>query len=284
MLPGFGSLDERFVHNPDGTVSDQATGLMWAEQDNGHDLSWGEAVIYCRTYQSGQYLDWRLPHPEELRTLKGAVDHADWGTSTSKARGILNSIISSPYSYWTSKLDDFKTYNVFSFAGCDTRTSPPSHKLDCRVLPVRGASALVVQDDGTIVTYSNGTVLHRQSRLMWQNKTSYISVNWKYANLYRKHMRGKNIEPLLTHNSKSFLDMIMNHPKNDHYSDWRIPTKKEMKILYRHPRSFIRSYESVWCYDASGYPAAFNLKSGRTTHRDLSRSSNMCVILVRDNK
>ena len=56
---------ERFVKNPDGTVSDTKTGLTWAEGD-GRDLDYSAAVEYCA--RGG----WRMPTKEELLGLYAA--------------------------------------------------------------------------------------------------------------------------------------------------------------------------------------------------------------------
>jgi hypothetical protein len=61
--------EERFVENPDGTVSDTKTKLMWAAQDNGRNISWENAKSYCENYNGGGYTDWRMPTQKELAGL-----------------------------------------------------------------------------------------------------------------------------------------------------------------------------------------------------------------------
>jgi hypothetical protein len=63
------SEEKRFISNPDGTVLDTRTGLMWAAHDNGGAATWKEAKKYCENYAGGGYKDWRMPTVEELRTL-----------------------------------------------------------------------------------------------------------------------------------------------------------------------------------------------------------------------
>jgi hypothetical protein len=60
------SSETRFIVNDNGTVSDTATGLMWAAHDNGVSTTWKEAKEYCENYHGGGYTDWRMPTVDEL--------------------------------------------------------------------------------------------------------------------------------------------------------------------------------------------------------------------------
>ena len=52
-----------------GYWTDPSTGLMWAGKDNGKDVSWKNAVKYCRDRRLAGYSDWRLAKLAELRTI-----------------------------------------------------------------------------------------------------------------------------------------------------------------------------------------------------------------------
>ncbi len=61
-----------FVNNGDGTITDEATGLMWAQADSGTGLNWSEALAWVQTQNAANYLghnDWRLPNPKELHSI-----------------------------------------------------------------------------------------------------------------------------------------------------------------------------------------------------------------------
>lgn len=58
-----------FADNGDGTVSDSATGLMWAQYDSGEGLNWGQALAYCEHLNLSNYSDWRLPTIKELNSI-----------------------------------------------------------------------------------------------------------------------------------------------------------------------------------------------------------------------
>ena len=58
-----------FLDNGDGTVTDNATGLMWSQDDNGEHLYWEEALAYAETATVADYDDWRLPNIKELQSI-----------------------------------------------------------------------------------------------------------------------------------------------------------------------------------------------------------------------
>ena len=67
----------RFLHNGDGTVTDNCTGLMW-EQDTGNagsPLSFCGALAYCDNLTLATHDDWRPPNVRELSSI------ADYGRS-----------------------------------------------------------------------------------------------------------------------------------------------------------------------------------------------------------
>ena len=53
--------------------TDPSTSLMWANKDNGHDVSWKNAMKYCRELRLSGKPDWRL---SSLNELKGIYDKA----------------------------------------------------------------------------------------------------------------------------------------------------------------------------------------------------------------
>jgi Protein of unknown function (DUF1566) len=57
---------ETLVH---GYWLDPSTGLIWAGRDNGKDVSWKNAVKYCRNLRLTGYSDWRLPTIDELQGI-----------------------------------------------------------------------------------------------------------------------------------------------------------------------------------------------------------------------
>lgn len=77
-----------FVDNKDGTVSDQATGLMWTRADSGRAMNWGQALAFAENLNCAGYTDWRLPNVKELHTLVDYTRAPDARTSYTRAPAI----------------------------------------------------------------------------------------------------------------------------------------------------------------------------------------------------
>ncbi|WP_413698865.1 DUF1566 domain-containing protein [Psychromonas sp. KJ10-10] len=58
-----------FVKNNDGTVTDQATGLMWRQSDDGNRRDWQTAMADAQSSTLAGYDDWRLPNIKELQSI-----------------------------------------------------------------------------------------------------------------------------------------------------------------------------------------------------------------------
>ncbi|MBN1991763.1 MAG: DUF1566 domain-containing protein [Anaerolineae bacterium] len=58
-----------FIDNGNETITDNATGLMWQQDDSGKGLNWAEALTYCESLDNAGYTDWRLPNAKELQSI-----------------------------------------------------------------------------------------------------------------------------------------------------------------------------------------------------------------------
>lgn len=97
-----------FVDNGNGTITDNATGLMWMQDDNASGISWEEALSYAEGKEFAGYSDWRLPDVKELQSI---VDYTRSPTTSNSAA--INSLfhctqitneageVDYPY-YWSS--------------------------------------------------------------------------------------------------------------------------------------------------------------------------------------
>ncbi len=95
--------------NGDNTVTDNATGFMWQQDDNGEGVNWDSALGYCEDLSLGDYTDWRLPNAKELQSI---VDYTESPDTTGfaaldsdyfNATQILNEAGEEDYGYyWTS--------------------------------------------------------------------------------------------------------------------------------------------------------------------------------------
>ncbi|MCP5092630.1 MAG: DUF1566 domain-containing protein [Gammaproteobacteria bacterium] len=57
------------IDNADGTITDNASGLMWDQTDSGSGLNWEDALAYAEAATTGGYDDWRLPNVKELQSI-----------------------------------------------------------------------------------------------------------------------------------------------------------------------------------------------------------------------
>ncbi|MCP4164839.1 MAG: DUF1566 domain-containing protein [Chloroflexi bacterium] len=99
------------VDNGDGTISDSAKELMWAQSDSGAGLNWEQALAWVEQGNAENYLgydDWRLPDAKELQSI---VDYSRSPATSSSAAidplftaiSITNEAGKSDYpAYWSS--------------------------------------------------------------------------------------------------------------------------------------------------------------------------------------
>ncbi len=93
-----------FVDNGDSTITDNATGLMWAQNDSNAGMNWEDALAYAENSNYAGYNDWRLPNVKELQAIvdySGVFPVID--TTIFKITGITNEAGNADYPYfWTS--------------------------------------------------------------------------------------------------------------------------------------------------------------------------------------
>jgi hypothetical protein len=68
----YGSFNNHFVDNKDGTVTDKSTGLMWQKSGTLNSLEYKEAkkhIGHLNIERFAGYSDWRLPNVEQLASL-----------------------------------------------------------------------------------------------------------------------------------------------------------------------------------------------------------------------
>jgi len=75
----------QFIDNDDGTIIDNATGLMWEQGDSEVALNWEEALAWAQQKNGENYLgfsNWRLPNVKELQSI---VDYTRSPATTNSA-------------------------------------------------------------------------------------------------------------------------------------------------------------------------------------------------------
>ncbi|MDM8539016.1 DUF1566 domain-containing protein [Desulfobacterales bacterium HSG17] len=73
--------DHQFI-NPDGTVTDIKTGLMWQQMGTTAPMNWKDALAQCENMNLAGYTDWRLPSINELLSIS---DFNLWNPALNKS-------------------------------------------------------------------------------------------------------------------------------------------------------------------------------------------------------
>lgn len=121
--------ENKLVNNSDGTITDEATGLMWSQTDSGKGMDWEAALAYAQTQNAANYLgynDWRLPNVKELQSVvdynyaPDAADPAFDGPALDpmfSVSEITNEAGNKDYPYyWTSTSARFQSSGDFYYA------------------------------------------------------------------------------------------------------------------------------------------------------------------------
>ncbi|MEM7828109.1 MAG: DUF1566 domain-containing protein, partial [Candidatus Aenigmatarchaeota archaeon] len=225
-----------FTVNPDGTVFDNNTWLMWQQQDDGVTRTWDEAKSYCDGLTLGGYSDWRLPEKKELESIinygkyNPAIDlsvfpgtHPDnyWSSTIATCEPKQ-----AWYVHFGSGMDiwDNSTQRIFYGGNLNyIYTSSPFY-----VRCVRGGPLLF----GDFNDSGNGTVTDFKTGLMWQQDET-------------RDRRGK-IKLMKWGDSLSYCEGL----SLGGYSDWRVPNIRELLSLIDEPalRTFFPNLQeaSYW--------------------------------------
>jgi len=113
-----------------GALVDTKTGLMWAMQDNGTDISWPGGEKFCEASGLAGFHDWRMPTREELATL-----YSLQAAETSEYYIQLQVKITA-CCQWAIDTDGPKV-GSFDFEYGNRDWGYPMSTVDARVLPVR---------------------------------------------------------------------------------------------------------------------------------------------------
>jgi hypothetical protein len=198
-----------FTDNGNGTVTDNITGLMWQQQDDGATHNWYQATgtfdgdynsdtkNVCAELTTGGYSDWRLPTKKELITI---VDYSKTYPTPSIDAVFLQT---QTQPYWTST--EHSQYSAagwqISFYNGDAAAQWKHVSTSMYIRCVRGD-----QTSQSLSDSGNNTVTDSRTGLMWQQTESGA---FTYA---------------------AALDHC-NTSTHATYSDWRLPNIKELESL-----------------------------------------------------
>jgi len=241
----YSSNSPNYTDNGDGTITDQMTGLMW-QKDPGSKKTYAQAVEDAGSLTLAGYDDWRLPSIKELYSLIlfSGIDPSGYsGQDTSGLTPFIDSVFDFEYGdpsvgeriidsqfatstlYVDTTMNGDETMFGVNFAdgrikGYGTGPMPGSNSgKTFFTLYVRGNP-----DYGTnrFVDNGNGTVSDTSTGLMWlQQDSGFFAVgdrgdgalSWEQALAFSENLEYEG------------------------YSDWRLPTAKELQSIVDYSRA-----------------------------------------------
>jgi hypothetical protein len=241
-----------FTDNGDGTVTDNITGLMWQQTPPTDKMTFSEASEYVDSLITGGYTDWRLPTIQEsfsLANLDGCLDAED----TSNAIPYIDSDYFDFFydsekaytgSYWTStttvymsdlydedvELSTISRQNYgFNWADGHLKSYADGYYLDgsssdnegipAGVRAVRGEVDVFGENDYE-TTDDGKTVTDYSTSLMWSQSDAPDPMDWNDALVYAETSELAG------------------------YSDWRLPTPKELQSLVEYDSSTVAAIDT----------------------------------------
>ncbi|MCH9647734.1 MAG: DUF1566 domain-containing protein [Deltaproteobacteria bacterium] len=120
-----------FVKRNDGTLIHSFTNLEWTELDNGYDIDWSNAKIYCEKLSTGGNTDWALPNRDYVGAHISVGFSSFNGITTSS-----NGIKLTGDRVWTADSEDDKAWN-FNMANKEYYLDSRSDKANARAICVR---------------------------------------------------------------------------------------------------------------------------------------------------
>jgi hypothetical protein len=194
-----------FIDHGDGTLTDTVTGLMWQKSDGG-EMTWENAVQYCKQLALAGHIDWRLPDAHESFSI---LNHQYVNPSLD-----VNFFTASAAEYWWSgerQYNDTSKVWVTNAGGgignhprTETISAGGTKRFHVRAVrdaaPPRFVSSQFTDN-------ANGTVTDHLSGLIWQQMPYGDTVTWENALLYADTCTVGG------------------------YADWRVPNIREMQSL-----------------------------------------------------
>ncbi|MEK8019141.1 MAG: DUF1566 domain-containing protein [Candidatus Parabeggiatoa sp.] len=177
-----------FVDNGDSTVTDNATGLMWMQDDSGYAMNWEDALKYAQDSTHAGYDDWRLPNAKEIQSIV-------------KYDGSFPAIDSSVFNL--SVLTNVKGQTDYPFYWTSTSN------------PVQGAEGDENVDGGKIYAWllafgyntdPGGNDLHGAGSIVFDTKAEAVSTGSDIEVFYHhvRLVRGGNVTETLDGNPSAY--------------------------------------------------------------------------------
>ncbi|AKB74997.1 hypothetical protein MSLAZ_1736 [Methanosarcina lacustris Z-7289] len=206
-----------YTDNGDGTVTDEVTGLVWAQNLSNSSMSWEDANDYCENLELGGYDDWRLPTVKDLWSIRDFSQGWPW-VDTDYFYLVGNGTEGAQQHSWSSNLylvkDEYQNDQVIgspAFIVNDWTGHIKAMSGNRFVRAVRGGTSYGIND---FVDNGDGTVTDNATGLMWSQNDSGKGMDWEDALAYAENSTYAG------------------------YDDWRLPNAKELQSIADYSGTF----------------------------------------------
>jgi hypothetical protein len=194
-----------YTDNGDGTVTDEVTGLVWAQDMSDSSMSWEEANDYCESLEMGGYDDWRLPTLKELWSIRDFSAGWPW-VDTDYFYLVGDGSQGAQQHSWSSNyylVDTEESMDNIAFIVNDWTGHIKAMDGNRFVRAVRGDTYGI----NDFVDNDDATIIDEATSLMWAQKDSGEAMDWEAALAYAEDSTYAG------------------------YDDWRLPNVKELQSL-----------------------------------------------------
>lgn len=199
-----------YTDNGNGTITDNVTGLIWAQEVSRFSMSWVQASSYCDTLTTGGFSDWRLPSLKELWSIRDFSQGWPW-IDTDYFHLVGNGSDARQQHSWSSNLylvkSEYQNEQVIgnpAFIVNDWTGHIKAMSGNRFVRAVRGNKSYGIND---FVDNGDSTVTDKATGLMWSQNDSGKAMDWKAALAYAEAATTSG------------------------YDDWRLPNAKELQSI-----------------------------------------------------
>jgi hypothetical protein len=192
-----------YLDNNNGTVTDKNTLLIWQQLDDNIGRSQNDAVSYCNSLDLGGYQDWRLPNINELASI---IDYGQIGIAIdpeffpqTNGNGL----------YYRASNNDVDV-SIWSwrvgFDGGHVNRGMRSQDAGFFVRCVRGGESEIWTQNFSII--GDGTVVHLETDLAWQQQNDSIARNWEEAIDYCENLSLGNKDDWRLPNARELITIV----------------------------------------------------------------------------
>ncbi|UUX91980.1 Lcl C-terminal domain-containing protein [Methanoplanus endosymbiosus] len=199
-----------YTDNGDGTVTDEVTGLIWAQDLTDSAMSWKDAGAYCEDLVLAGYDDWRLPTVKELWSIRDFSQGHPW-VDTDYFYLVGDGSDLAQHHSWTSNLylieSEYQNEQVIgdpAWIVNDWTGHIKAMSGKRFVRAIRGDTTYGIND---FVDNGDGTVTDKATGLMWSQDDNGEMLYWEEALAYAESATISG------------------------YDDWRLPNIKELQSI-----------------------------------------------------